>query len=172
MDYATAAKEIVKAIQKADAEMKKRIRKMMKQRTLEDVAVLQTMLERVSESSNKQLKIDFEKHRIPERLKKVASLVTNTHYHGFAGTQGDGTRFTLFTCLRNEGFWIEKQRAACGAGAVAGLLLLGGPTIYMGFIIADMQKHLGETETDLKFVVEEIESIYDQTNSLMLANIV
>ena len=44
MDYATAAKEIVKAIQKADAEMKKRIRKMMKQRTLEDVAVLQTML--------------------------------------------------------------------------------------------------------------------------------
>ena len=56
--------------------------------------------ERVSESSNQQLKIDFEKHRIPERLKKVASLVTNTHYHSFAGTQGDDKEFTLFTCLR------------------------------------------------------------------------
>lgn len=44
MEYANAAKEIVTAIQKADAEMKTRIQKMMKHRTLEDVAVLQTML--------------------------------------------------------------------------------------------------------------------------------
>ncbi|PIC36469.1 hypothetical protein B9Z55_015447 [Caenorhabditis nigoni] len=163
MEYAIIAKEIAVAIQKADAEMKKRLRKMMKHRTLEDVSVLHTMLERVAESNNKQLKLDFEKHRIPERIKKVGSLIAG-HYHGFAGSQGDG--------IKNEGFWMEKQRVACAGGAVAGLLLLGAPTVYMGFIIADMQKHLSQMEKDLAFIVEEIESIFDQTNSLMLANVV
>ncbi|CAO4375314.1 unnamed protein product [Caenorhabditis nigoni] len=172
MEYAKIAKEIVAAIQKADAEMKKRLRKMMKHRTLEDVSVLHTMLERVAESTNKKLKIDFEKHRIPERIKKVGYLVTGCHGHYFAGTQGDGKDYTIFTCLRNEGFWMEKQRVACAGGAVAGLLLLGAPTVYMGFIIADMQKHLSQMEKDLTFIVEEIESIFDQTNSLMLANVV
>ncbi|EFP08673.1 hypothetical protein CRE_30264 [Caenorhabditis remanei] len=201
MNFATAAaKEIGTAILQADAEMKKRIKKMMKQRTLEDVSVLHTVLERVSESSNQQLKIDFEKHRIPERLKKVASLVTNTHYHSFAGTQGDDKEFTLFTCLRNEDYWIEKQRLACAGGAVEGIIYFFGstlPTLWshapgttcstvampmpmvppdipvrMGFLIADMQRHLGETEEDLKFVVDEIESIIDQSKLLMLANIV
>ncbi|PIC36468.1 hypothetical protein B9Z55_015447 [Caenorhabditis nigoni] len=171
MEYAIIAKEIAVAIQKADAEMKKRLRKMMKHRTLEDVSVLHTMLERVAESNNKQLKLDFEKHRIPERIKKVGSLIAG-HYHGFAGSQGDGIKYTIFTCLRNEGFWMEKQRVACAGGAVAGLLLLGAPTVYMGFIIADMQKHLSQMEKDLAFIVEEIESIFDQTNSLMLANVV
>ncbi|UMM30620.1 hypothetical protein L5515_012421 [Caenorhabditis briggsae] len=175
MDYVTIAKiakDIAVAIHKADKEMKERLKKMLKHRTLEDISVLHTMLERVAESTNQKLKIDFEKHRIPERIEKIGYLVNGSHGHYFAGTNGDGKDYTIFTCLRNEGYWMDKQRAACAGGAVAGLLLLGAPTVYMGFIIADMQKHLREMEKDLAFIAEEIESIFDQTNSLMLANVV
>ncbi|CDH93182.1 Rx_N domain-containing protein [Caenorhabditis elegans] len=179
------AKQIVTTIRSADAETKERIQKLMKHRTLRDVDVLQTVMERVVNSNNKQLKIDFARHKIPERLQKVVSLLTIRHDHNFntaestskslsyyvhpCSLNSSGPEYNLFSCLRYKSKWTLKLKAGCAAGAVAGVLVPGVAPVA-GEVFVKVRNHLMEMEERLKFVVEEIESIYDQAHILMTAN--
>ncbi|GMR40805.1 hypothetical protein PMAYCL1PPCAC_11000, partial [Pristionchus mayeri] len=40
-----------------------------------------------------------------------------------------------------------------------------------GYKLYQLKEHVKEMERDIKFLVEEIDALYDQTSSLMLANL-
>ncbi|EGT56181.1 hypothetical protein CAEBREN_06084 [Caenorhabditis brenneri] len=167
IDAVKKIQEVIKLVSAAS-----KIQELMTHRTLGDIAVLQTMIQRVAESSNKKLHEDFAKHKIVERLNHVARELSDDHSHGFGNTNSGDESFTIFECVRNKGMWKQKTRALYVTAGVMSAPLLFLPAIYMGYCAVDMERHINETERELKFCVEEIESIFDQTNSLMLANIV
>ncbi|CAI4224609.1 unnamed protein product [Auanema sp. JU1783] len=174
MDYVAYSKIIAQYIYEANSEVKRKIAAKFKQRSIDDVAVLNTMLERCSESSNWNLKQDLEKHKIPARLQKVAQLVQCTHKHAWNGEQASRGYFSFFQCIEEENDWNStgQKIAIAGAGVFGGIFLLGIPTIITGKIVYDISSHASEVEKQLSWLVNEIEALYDQTHSLMLANIV
>ncbi|GMR40922.1 hypothetical protein PMAYCL1PPCAC_11117, partial [Pristionchus mayeri] len=95
---AKEAKEIVNALKALDAKAQAGIKQYFKQRSAEDVAVLATMLERCSASSNANLHADFAKHRIPERIKKIYGIATSSwHYHDWCN--GSDNVRTFLDCV-------------------------------------------------------------------------
>lgn len=44
--------------------------------------------------------------------------------------------------------------------------------VVAGYMEVKLEQHVGGIKRDIKFVVEEIEALYDQTNALMVANLV
>ncbi|CAF1214174.1 unnamed protein product [Adineta ricciae] len=146
----------------------------MKHRTIQDVAVLHTMLERCSESSNAKLKRDLETHQIPARLKKLAETLSAKHHHKWSEASSQKGSYTFLRCIQEESEWnstLEKV-GIMSAGIVAGPILLGIPTIVTGSIVYQMHSHANEVEEKLSWVVAEIESLYDQTTALITANLV
>jgi len=52
-------------------------------------------LERCYQSGNHNLISDFEKHGIPNRLKRISQLVTCSHWHSWVPIAKDRGAFTL-----------------------------------------------------------------------------
>ncbi len=57
-----------------------------------------------------------------------------------------------------------------GAGIICGVFMFGIPTIITAKIMYDISAHAKKVEGELTYVVNEIEALYDQTNSLINAN--
>jgi hypothetical protein len=62
-----------------------------------------------------------------------------------------------------------QKTGILAAGAL--LFLLGLPTFVFGKAVYDTSCHAAEVEKELSWLVEEIESLFDQTNSIMIANL-
>ncbi|MFH4974687.1 hypothetical protein AB6A40_001396 [Gnathostoma spinigerum] len=175
MDAATVikyAKEAIEQLMKADAKLRKRIQSKMKTRTMSDVAVLETVIERCYQSSNRQLLEDLEKHNIPKRIEKVSRTVCATHYHCWTDESYSRGPFTLITCAEQESQWNSNKALRLAAGAVGGIFMLGIPLVITARINYSIIEHVREIEEELTYVIKEIETLYDQIDSIMIANLV
>ncbi|KAE9546987.1 hypothetical protein FO519_009801, partial [Halicephalobus sp. NKZ332] len=181
-EYVGYAKKISEYFLSAGDEAKGRIKKKFKNRNIEDVRVLHTMLERCSQSPNSQLKKDLQEYDIPGRLKKVAELVTSKHEHSWSSSY---EKYTFFQCIKEMNNWYSYWGAIddfvgnfpgnpYGAGLDDDNAMMDPQEYYkatsrrMGF---PRYTHAKEVDEKLTWVVEEIETLYNQTNSLMLANL-
>ena len=89
----------------------------------------------------------------------MAKLVESKHRHGWNEEESN---------WNSTGMKIGIM----GAGIIGGMLMFGIPAITTGKIVYDISAHAKEVEGQLTWVVNEIETLYDQINSLMIANIV
>jgi len=82
--------------------------------------------------------------------------------------------YTFFKCIQEESNWNStgQKIVILAAGIFGGVFMFGIPTIITGKIVYDISAHAKEVEGQLTWVVNEIETLYDQTNALMIANLV
>ncbi|EFO96645.1 hypothetical protein CRE_02647 [Caenorhabditis remanei] len=68
-------KTILSVFDGIDKSIKEQKKKILKPRSIMDICILQTILEKVAKSQNEELIKDFEQHEITVRLEKVALLI-------------------------------------------------------------------------------------------------
>jgi hypothetical protein len=145
--------------------------------------------ERCSESSNANLKADLDKHRIPERLKDLKKKLSATHQHSefhYAGyiawanfgffkekLEEDSEDMNLLECVGCMSKWNHtgKILADVTTNVLLSPFFMGTTLLGTTFYTKALLAHAHEMNSMLGEVVAEIESLYKQTNSLVVANL-
>ncbi|CAJ0921873.1 unnamed protein product, partial [Mesorhabditis belari] len=105
------------------------------------------MMKDCADSRNQRLIDNLAASNITPRLRGLVNIVTSRHYHCWNQRQYDQGPRTLFECLAAENEWNPR---------------------YFGVFNPSTSEHARYISNQLEFLVREIDSIYDQTNSLML----
>lgn len=128
--------------------------------------------ERCAESNNEKLKKDLKDHKIPERMEKIAGIITYTHYHDWNQAESSKGAYSFSRCIEKEDEWNSSSDKVgmVVAGAVGSVFLLGIPSIITGVMVYKIISHANEVGNQLEFVVKEINSLYKHISGLIQAN--
>uniref|UniRef100_A0A914P1G0 Uncharacterized protein n=1 Tax=Panagrolaimus davidi TaxID=227884 RepID=A0A914P1G0_9BILA len=129
----------------------------MKTRTIADVYVLETMLEKCMIPKKIKVHKHLEKHKIPERIQKLAQQLKEKHDHEWVGGKKNNT---FLGCAAEKKYWNSFSNKIL-------VFLIG--TILLGDMrsLDKINLHAKEVEEKLSGLAEEIETLYTQTRAIV-----
>jgi hypothetical protein len=104
----------------------------------------------------------------------VATIISKVHRHDWSDENCSNEDYSFHRCLKELDDWCNLSDALPIKHVIrkpALYLIPGLPLVYTGLRVYNTTSHRKEMLNDLEYVVREINSIYRQTQTLMIANL-